>query len=383
MKIPTIRLHYDRKKRSAPDRMGYIDIEVYFERKRKYFSTGVGVLPSEWSADGVKGRPDAFALNLAIQKKKQEVQDAITALVASEGFSFQALECRLKGKDPRGSFVEYVEQWRRERRDIRESTRVNHRRLVNALRDFKRIEKFSDLTLPNVKAFDNWLRGRYDNENTIYCYHKFLKQYINSAIVDGYVEQNPYFAFKVKRCTARPRKYLEEEEIMRLMRLDVEDGSVMRARDLFLFQCFTGLSYSDMAETDFTKLTQRGGKYILHRARKKTGVEYHVVLLSPAVAILERYNFKLPIITNQKYNMALKAVAAYTGVKFKLTSHCGRHTYATWALNQGVSVESLRLMLGHSTTKTTELYARMLDATVEDAFEDLEESISEKMHKIG
>ena len=97
------------------------------------------------------------------------------------------------------------------------------------------------------------------------------------------------------------------------------------------------------------------------------------------MVILEKYGYELPKISNQKYNAALKAVAAGAGIKFSLTSHCGRHTFATYCLNHGVSIETLAPMMGHSDIKTTQIYARMVNKTIESAFEGLEESLKNKI----
>lgn len=377
MNFPKLRLYYNRKKTATKTIPAVIEIEIYHRRQRKYFSTGVTVLPHQWRDGRVVDHPQAFALNRRIEEAKAPVEMAFNVMAASgESFSFAALESYLKGRNPNGSFPDYVRRMIEERADIRDSTRKTQRRLNPVLKEFGFIQTFSDITRAKIKRFDNWLHSRYDNQATIYFYHKTMKTYINMAIVEGYITNNPYLGMKLKRGETKERRYLRQEELDLLAALDIADRAVMNARDLFLFQCYTGLAFSDMALYDFTVLEQRDGKYILHKRRHKTGVLYHVVLLPPALEILKRHNFKLPIISNQKYNQALKAVAAHTGLRFNLTSHCGRHTYATWCLNNGVDIGTLKTMMGHSDTKTTEIYAKMLNRTVEAAFERLERKLA-------
>ena len=112
----------------------------------------------------------------------------------------------------------------------------------------------------------------------------------------------------------------------------------------------------------------------MHDVRQKTGEEFYIVLLPKAIHILKRYDYRLPLISNQQYNMRLKIVADAAALDKQLTSHMGRHTYATICLNSGIKIEVLAKMMGHSDIKTTQIYARMINTTVENAYDVLEES---------
>lgn len=267
--------------------------------------------------------------------------------LTKKGLSLNLLGIKLNQKDHCGNFLDYLSETIEKRADIEESTRKAHRKIINQLKKIGTIKKFSDLTPSCIRHYDTCLRNIYTNPETIHSYHKTLKTYINFAVRDILIDVNPYSKVKIKKRPHEPqRKYLDEEQLKCIQTLDIEDASVMRTKDIFLFQCYTGLSYSDLMLIDFTKLEKTDGRYILHRERKKTGVAFHIVLLKPAVEILEKYKFKLSIITNQKYNNALKAVTAHSGLKFNLTSHCGRHTFGTFSLNHGVKLETLIAMMG-------------------------------------
>lgn len=109
-----------------------------------------------------------------------------------------------------------------------------------------------------------------------------------------------------------------------------------------------------------------------------TGKEenYFIVLLSPAMEILKKYDYVLPIISNQQYNLRLKIVADYAGLDRNLTVHMSRHTFATMCLNNGVKMENVSKMLGHTNVRTTQQYAKVLNAEVEKDFEMLERILS-------
>lgn len=374
MVYPTIRLVFDRKKKASPTTPGMIEIIVCHERRRKYFSTGIAVLPSQWSEDGkIVGRADAFILNSHLEAAVRPIRDAVARIISrGEQFSISTFDTSLRRSKTDGSFIAYAEQKITERKDIRDSTRKTQMKLVKALREFKLIHTFSDLTKQNIRLFDNWLHGRYVNQCTIHSYHKYLKRYINMALEEDLITDSPYKGIKIDRGSAGERRFLSPSELEAVKAMNIDDSSVMKARDVFLFQCYTGLAYTDLANTDFKGIEPKDGKYILNARRQKTGTPYYIVLLSPAVQILERYRFRLPIISNQKYNMLLKAVAAHSGLKFNLTSHCGRHTYATLCLNNGIPLETLKEMMGHADIQTTAIYAKMLKGTIENAFSSLE-----------
>lgn len=378
MSFPTIRFLFDRRKKSGPDKPGYVEIEIYHQRRRKYINTGVSILPSQWSNEGkVKNHPMAFALNRQLEEAAAPIRKHIQLVIQrGEEFSLSSLSQDMKRADHGGSFVDYVENRIKERKDIREITRKKQRKIVTALREFSRIQTFSDVTTAKIRAFDSWLRTRTTNNNTINAYHRLLRTYVNMAIAEGLLAENPYLGVKVPRQSAATIRYLDAEEIARIEAVETEDRTVMKVRDLFLFQCYTGMAYGDVSTIDFTQLEKKDGKYFLNRRRHKTGVPFRVVLLSPAVRILEKYRFRLPLMTNQKYNIYLKSLAAYAGLRCSLTSHCGRHSFATFCLNNGVSLEILKEMMGHTDIKTTELYAKMLDNSVKDAFSELEKKIA-------
>ena len=143
-------------------------------------------------------------------------------------------------------------------------------------------------------------------------------------------------------------------------------------RDLFLFQCYTALSYCDMAllePKDFH--SNEEGTLYLRKNRKKTGVEFFIVLLPEAVAIARKYHFKLPLISNQRYNNYLKEIGALCNIDKPMHSHIGRHTAATYLLNRSVPMEMVAKVLGHTTTKQTRHYAKLLDRSVFDEFKKL------------
>ena len=202
------------------------------------------------------------------------------------------------------------------------------------------------------------------------------KRYIHEAMKFELISDDPYNGLTFERGKFDKRKYLTEQELYKMETCEINSQPIDRVRDLFLFQCYTGFSYSDFAKFDFERdVENRNGKYIIADRRKKTNEDYYIVLLSPAMKILKKYNFKLPVISNQQYNIMLKVAAQYAKINKRITTHVARHTFAVFALNNGVSMEVVAKMLGHSNIKTTQIYAKVLNREVEKGFDLLEKKM--------
>ena len=119
---------------------------------------------------------------------------------------------------------------------------------------------------------------------------------------------------------------------------------------------------------DCNNITTINGMKVYTGKRHKTGVHFTIPLLPGAIDVLNKYNYKLPVISNVKYNEYLKAVAIHVGVDKPISSHWARHTGATLLLNSGIDMGIVSKICGHSSTKITEqVYAKLLDDTVVNA----------------
>ena len=380
MKYPTLRFVFDRKHKATKTTTGLVQLEVLSEGRRKWISTGVKLYVDQWSPRRmVINHPEITALNKKLLEQSKKIQTWIETLETnSEEFEFDKLDRFLKARQESRNFIEYVERRIEERKDIRESTKRTQHKLVTSLKRFNQIVYFTDLTKGNIQAYDRWLHGHQYVQSTIHSYHKFLKTYINDAIQSEIIGSNPYDGIKIERGKSGVRRYLTPEEVQKIETAEIKNERAIKARDLFLFQCYTGFAYAELAKFDFTKVVERNGKFVVHDIRQKTSELFYIVLLSPAVNILKKYNFKLPIISSQQYNVQLKAVAALAGLQKSLTSHMGRHTFAVMVLNNGVRIETVSKMMGHSDIKTTQIYAQILNSEVEREFDRLEKIISSK-----
>jgi len=197
-----------------------------------------------------------------------------------------------------------------------------------------------------------------------------LKKITNFCIKNNYITNDPFISFKIKFKKSN-RVYINNEELHILKNIKL-NKSLNKIRDIFLFACYTGLSYIDLYNLNIKNI-QIGDdnlKWIFIK-RHKTDIPSNVPILPPALIILNKYktqnniNGIFPMISNQKTNIALKKISSLCNFNKKLTFHCARHTFATTiTLTNGVPIETVSKMLGHNNIKTTQIYARVIDSKI-------------------
>lgn len=369
---PTVRVLFDRKRVATRSKVGLVQLEVAYGRKRKFISTGVKVYKDQWNERvHVTNRIDMNGLNVRIQEAKGQIDDYINGLLEQgKQFDFDAFDRWLfTMNEKKVAFIDWVEEQIARRTDIQESSKRMHHNLVSRLREFKRIVSFDELTKANIMLFDDFLHDRGLKQTSVFGYHKTLKTYIHEAMRRELISTDPYSTLRFDRGKGEWGRYLTVEELQRLEEAKMPTESINRVRDLFLLQCFTGLSYSDLMAFDFMKVKTAHGQRIYTAERKKTGVQFTVPILPKTFAILERYGYELPKISNEQYNMRLKVMADAAGIDKPLASHWGRRTCGMVLLNEGFPIEVVAKVLGHANIKTTqEAYARILDDTVAKEF---------------
>lgn len=200
---------------------------------------------------------------------------------------------------------------------------------------------------------------------------QFLKKITRRSLYEGWIAKDPFVGFSLS-FEEVDRPYLTEEELELIINKEFEIERLNLIKDIFLFACYTGLAYVDVHKLkgDEIERTSDGVWWIKIR-RQKTNQKSQIPLLAPAKAILDKYvnmaqlkpdERLLPVYSNQKVNSYLKEIADFCGIRKKLTFHVARHTFATTVtLQNGVSIESVSRMLGHSNIKTTQHYARVVD----------------------
>jgi integrase len=191
-----------------------------------------------------------------------------------------------------------------------------------------------------------------------------------------YIDKNPYSKFKVGLDETH-REILSMEELLRLEDKNIQIERLSVVRDIFIFACYTGLSFSDIAKLSRIHL-QHGadGKEWIIIDRSKTNNRCRIPILPKVREILKRYedypkisnkDILLPVLTNQKMNSYLKELGDICDINKNITMHIARHTFATSVtLSNGVPIETVSKILGHTSLKTTQIYAKVLDKKISE-----------------
>lgn len=236
-------------------------------------------------------------------------------------------------------------------------------------------ERVTKVKNKTIKDFQHYLIGEGFEPGTIAGFLQCLKSIVLFGLQNGQIKENPFTGIKIGR-KANKVRFLSEDEVSQIKRKRMPTEGLEHVKDIFLFQCYTALSYCDMALLEPGDFQTSGSGFVfIEKPRKKTGVPFLVVLLPEALAIARKYDYHLPVISNQRYNVNLKEIAMLCGIEKTLHSHVGRHTAATFLLNKGVPMEIVAKVLGHSTTAQTRHYAKLLDDSVFREFKKLEETL--------
>ena len=376
----TTKLIFDRKKQAKKDGTGTIEVRVISDRRAYYISTGVRIREREWRAGMIINRQDAHSLNERIaiicQIIDTEVNRCIEANLAINTENLKNKVWSVKdtmSNEP--SFLDWLDH-QTEILNMSAGTIKHYVTLHTRLTEYGKIKRWGDLTTENISEFDAWLHkrklstGEAITDAAVYKYHKCFKAILNRAVMFDKIDRNPYDRLKFRRGESENIEYLTEDEMKAIENLKVPKGTqIETARDLFVFQMYTGLSYSDTQAFDFSQYKKVKGKWINTGERIKTGVAYVSSLLPPAVAVLEKYGWTVPKIDNADYNHLLKIIGTMADIPTKMHTHLARHTFATYMLRQGVKVENLQRMLGHKNIRQTMRYAKVLAESVHEDFD--------------
>lgn len=391
----------DHRHRAKDDGEGPIELRLTIARKAYYINTNVHVRMNEW-AGAVVHRHDADALNEHLGFIVQRVREIITEIQRSgEPIDVAVVKERLwdsNCKSKKGGLLKWIEE-QIPLLGLGETTQCHYLTLLRRLNEFGKISSWNDVKVENIYAFDAWLHSLTKPQNMtdrlngvepekisdggVYNYHKRLKALLNRALKIGLIDCNPYERLhgEFKRGDKRNTEYLTEEEMDAVLSLHPMEGTLMAAaRDLFVFQMFTGMAYSDTQKFDIRDYKKVNGKWINTGNRVKTGEAYIAHLLPPVIEVLERYGMQTPKINNADYNHALKAIQYAAGITTRLHSHLGRHSFATYMLSNDVPIQNVQQMLGHKDIRQTQRYAKVLAEDVHENFDKIEEKMKNKLN---
>ena len=381
-----------RKSGKAP-----IELMITVNGERCPLSTGKQVPIDKWdkAKQQVKGKDEEAqslnnylkAIKAKLYQKEAELLDRgfiITAELLRDAY-FDKVES-LKEKSLFEVFAEHnKEQEKLVGNGISKATYWISVYTVRLLKEFvqqkyKREDLYlRELNLNFIQSFHSFLRidkGMAQNSSTKHL--KLLKKIVNLAVANSYMTTNPFITYKIEREPVEI-DFLDEEELRKIINFDTPLPRLERAKDMFLFGCFTGLSYIDiktLAPEHFEK--DSTGRIWIKKRRVKTGVLSRIPLLPIAKLILDKYKGGkklLPIQDPADINKYLKDIAILCDIKKRITFHTSRHTFAsTVTLANNISLEVVSKMLGHTNTRMTTHYAKLIDKCIGEQMDKLMET---------
>ena len=260
---------------------------------------------------------------------------------------------------------------------------TSYNRLESFIKDkFDKDEyAITDINHSFVLAYENYLKTTYSSStgkpithNTTVKFMKQFKKIVSIASANGWMNTDPFAKIKIREKKV-DRGFLTDEELNKLINLDLKIARLSEVRDCFIFSCFTGLAHSDLALLKSRNIvTGTDGNKWIKINRKKTDTLSTIPVLEVSQEIINKYKDHhycavkgclLPVKSNQKMNAYLKEIGRLAEIDKDLTTHLARHTFATTVtLNNDVPIETVSKMLGHSSITTTKIYARLLDKKV-------------------
>ena len=219
------------------------------------------------------------------------------------------------------------------------------------------------------------------SNNTIMKHLQRLRKIVTLGYHMEWIDKDPFIRWKPSY-EKTERQFLSENELSNLETYHFPIERLERVRDLFVFSCYTGISYSDimLLTPDNIHIGIDGNNWIITK-RQKTKTPVKIPLLEKAQYLIDKYNNHpitqvtetlLPVITNEKLNLYLKEIADAVGIKKNLTFHMARHTFATTVtLSNGVPIETVSKLLGHTKIATTQIYARVIERKVSEDINNL------------
>ena len=387
-------LFFIRESRVRKDGTTSIEVVLTVNGERCSFSTGKKVKVISWDKNKqlVKGKDEeATSLNnylksvrAKLYEKEAELLDrgfVITAQLLYDAY-FDKVAC-LKER----SLLSVLEEHNAERKAMVGKTVAPATYWVfeytgRLLKEFI-LKKYNredlylrELNIGFIQGFHSFLLGEKKmGQNSSTKHLKFLTKLLNLAVSNSYISNNPVNAYKIERIPVET-DFLDEEELRKIINFDTPISRFEKARDFFLFGCFTGLSYIDiktLAPEHFEKDSE--GRIWIKKRRIKTGILSRIPLLPIAKLILDKYkggNRLIPIQDPADINKYLKDIAILCNINKRITFHTSRHTFAsTVTLANNISLEVVSKMMGHTNTRMTTHYAKLIDKCIGEQMDKL------------
>lgn len=242
----------------------------------------------------------------------------------------------------------------------------------------------NELTEDFIRDYCLYLRNEVGlAQSSVWIYSIPLKHIVTTAHYNGKIARNPFAQCKVDP-DHKERGFLTEDELQAFTTIELNNPDLELARDLFVFGCWTGISFIDIKNLTTENITMLGGSPWIVSKRQKTGVPFQIKLMDIPMQIIKRYepyrisNNLFNIGSHDNINKRIKEVAKMCGIEKRTSFHLSRHTFAVLALNYGMPIESVSKILGHTNITTTQIYAKVTNTKLEHDISMFESRVCER-----
>lgn len=396
-------------KQRVKDGAAPLYIRLYVNSSRAIIPTPFKIPVRDWVNKSQKiknSSKNAVLINAFLDEAKSKLNKLFVLAVANnEVLNAKELKARFQGKkEATPKFKTIMDAFNYHNKKMEEMVKIGkitRKTLLRYQSTQKKVVVFmnrkykvddmplKDMRLSFITEFDHYLLTVEKlQSNTAHKVIKIVKKIMNQAVALDWIPSNPFNQFK---CTYKnpERIVLTQTEIDKLKNKELKIQRLEEVRDIFIFQCFTGFAYTDLYNFKRNDVVIGiDGDYWLSTYRQKTGTKENVPLLPVALEIIEKYkdhpecqtqNKLLPVNSNYRYNAYLQELADLCGIEKKITTHIARHTFATTVtLSNGVPIETVSKMLGHTRLATTQIYAKVLEGKVSQDMRALKEKLNQQ-----
>ncbi|MDR2084942.1 MAG: site-specific integrase [Bacteroidales bacterium] len=398
-------LFYVKKDKQKANGNYPIMCRITIDGKQARFNTKVEICPENW--DGKTGRAfgrsvDITKINFVLDEIRAGLHHIYHNMQRQEQVTAEKLKSEFLGHSEKHETI--LNLFQKHNDDVKslvgisksnatyQKYEVTRKHLTNFIKSKYNMNDIALMSINNmfINDFETYLLTIGGcGHNTTAKFIQFFKRIIIIARNNGLIQNDPFANYKI-RLEKVDRGYLTQEEIESIINKQFSSKRLEQVRDIFIFSCFTGLAYIDVKNLREKHIrTSFDSNLWIMTKRQKTSVSSNIPLLDIPKQILEKYKgtlpneMVLPISSNQKMNAYLKEIADICGINKNLTFHLARHTFATTVtLAEGVPIETVSKMLGHTNIKTTQIYARITDNKISHDMAALANKLKGKKSKL-
>lgn len=379
-----------------------IYLRLTVDSQRAEISTQMQCEPSRWNkhAGRVIGtKEEVRSLNAILDALQLKVHDTYRQLIQSDSIiTAEAIKNKLQGVTEKGIMILEVFKKHNQQmellvgQDFAPGTLERYRTSLDHTRSFIQYKyNAEDLDIKKldysfISEYSYWLKTvRKCCHNTTMRYLSNFKKIVLHCVKNGWIDRDPFYGYKLTKKEVI-RTALTDSELKSLSVKSMATDRLSQVRDIFLFSCYTGLSYVEVKNLKRSNIAKgMDGQLWIFTRRQKTDTPSEIPLLPVPLNLLNQYKehpacvnkgLVLPVLSNQKMNAYLKEIGDVCGITKNMTFHLARHTFATTVtLNNGVPMETVSKMLGHKSIRQTQHYGKILNKKISEDMQALKSKI--------